>query len=100
MRENNLADMIRHLHASLRKVLPVLEAQVNQIIENKITDRNRIDRLLNDLLDYAQIEEGLEVFKRLCRYTYPIYPDIAISQINDYRDMYDDTYTPPDSGNE
>ncbi|MDR1465735.1 MAG: hypothetical protein LBJ11_10635 [Oscillospiraceae bacterium] len=97
---NTIYEMIHHLHTLLRQNLPMLEKQVNQIITNKITDSNRINRLLDDLLDFAQISEGLEVFKRLCRYAYPIYPDLTASHIHYYRELYDDTYTPPDSDDE
>jgi hypothetical protein len=89
--------MIHRLHALLWQGLPALELQVNDIIKAKITNRNQIDRLLDVLLDYAQIDEGLLVFKRLCQYTYLLYPDLTVSHINYYRDLYDDTYTPPDS---
>ena len=84
-----VGEMLMQINELLRHGLPSLEARVNHVIKYKEKDYNKIDRILSDLLDYTQIDEGLTVFKRLCRYCYPIHPELVTAYIGYYREMYD-----------
>ena len=91
-----IGEMIMQIQSLLRQGLVLIEPEVNYVINNKITDKRKIDRLLSDLLDYTQIDDGLEVFKRLCRYTYKLYPQLTINYVYIYRDLYDPEYEKED----
>ena len=84
--------MMLQIQALLKQGLPPLEAEVDHVIKYRITDKNRLEHLLSDLLDYTQIDEGLKVFKHLCRYCYPIHPQLTVDYVYIYRDSYDPDY--------
>ena len=84
-----IGEMFMQIHELLRYGLPPLEDRVNHAIKYKEKDYNQIDRLLSDLLDYTQIDEGLAIFKRLCRYSFKIHPELTAAYIGYYREMYD-----------
>ena len=87
-----IGEMFMQIQSLLRQGLAFIEPEVNYVINNQITDKRKIDRLLSDLLDYTQIDEGLDVFKRLCRYSYKLYPRLTIDYVYIYRDLYDPEY--------
>jgi signal transduction histidine kinase len=91
-----IGDMFIQIQELLKEGLIPLEAKVNHTIKHRIKDEDHIDRLLSDLLDYTQIDEGLEVFKRLCRYSFYIYPQLIADYISYYRDYYDLNYAKDD----
>jgi len=84
--------MIREVQSMLKQNLPPLESQVDYAIKHRVVDKSRLDHLLSDLLDFTQIEEGVSVFKRLCQYCYPLYPELTARYILFYRDHYDPDY--------
>ena len=84
-----IKNLFVQLNDLLKQNLPPLKSRVDYVIKRKIDDYNQLDRLLNDLFDYTQIDEGLVVFKRLCRYCYSIYPALVVSYIESYREIYD-----------
>ena len=49
------------------------------------TSKHTLDRLL----DVADHPAGLKLFKRLCRYYYPIAPAATADYIHAYREMWD-----------
>jgi signal transduction histidine kinase len=92
-----IGEALMQINELLKQGLPPLKARVDHIIKHKVTDYNQIDRLLSDLLDYTQIDEGLTIYRRLCKYSFYIYPDLTASYIETYREMYDPN-TPCDDG--
>ena len=91
--ENDLfqevSGMIESIQPLVRQNLSLLNNQVNVLIKGRERDNNRIQRLLDSLLDYAGMcDEGLVLFKRLCRYYYGINPQITAEYISIYHDLY------------
>jgi len=84
-----ISRMAAQIQESLKAGLAPLAAQVDRAIKNCVTDKKQLDRLFDSLLDYTQLEEGLAVFKRLCKYCQPLYPQLTADYINIYRDLYD-----------
>ena len=85
-----ISGMIESIQPLIRQNLPLLTNQVDAIIKNREKDDDRIQRLLDSVLDYAGIcDEGLILFKRLCRYYYDINPQVTSEYISIYRDLYD-----------
>ena len=87
-----IGGMLMQIQNLLKQGLVPLEAQVDYAISNRITEETHLKELLDGLLDYTQIEEGLAVFKRLCRYCFSFYPQMTAEYIYIYRDLYDPDY--------
>ena len=85
-----IGGMIKQVQEITKKAVSLIEPQVNAIIRNKMTDNNQIETLLDRLFDYAGMDEnGLILFKRLCRYYYGLNPKVTADYIYAYRDLYD-----------
>lgn len=85
-----VSSMIESMQPVIRQSLLILTNQVDVLIKGRESDDDRIQRLLDSLLDYAGMcDEGLVLFKRLCRYYYGINPQITAEYISIYRDLYD-----------
>jgi alkyl hydroperoxide reductase subunit AhpC len=68
----------------------LIKPEIDAVIHNRIKNKQTIERLLDRLLDYAGMsDKGLALFKRLCRYYYPIDPRVTAEYIYIYRDLYD-----------
>lgn len=81
--------MIESIQPLIRQNLSLLTNQVDILIKGRERDDNRIQRLLDSLLDYASIcDEGLVLFKRLCRYYYGINPQVTAEYISICHDLY------------
>lgn len=91
--ENDLfqevSSMIKFIQPLIRQNLSLLTNQVDDLVKGREKDDNRIQRLLDSLFDYAGMcDEGLVLFKRLCRYYYGINPQVTVEYISIYRDLY------------
>jgi hypothetical protein len=73
------------LNDTLLRGLALMEEQVDHVIRNRITDENRLEYLLDNMLEYTMVDDGLNVFKRLCRYSYPLYPELVADCIMFYK---------------
>ena len=70
--------------------LAIIKPRLENVIRNRITDRKIVEQLFDELIDCAGLsEEGVELFKRLCRYYFPIDPTATAKHICLYRDLYD-----------
>ena len=64
---------------------PVVEG----IISSDRKDILHIEHTFDSLLDFCFYKQMLELFRRLCRYYYFIYPEAAASYVFSYREMWD-----------
>lgn len=62
--------------------------EVEQIIREQIQDAQRIERLLDLLLDFDFDPAMLGLYKRLCRHYYQIDPQAVLFYVNAYREMW------------
>jgi len=70
--------------------IALIRPEVDYVIYNRIKDEKQIKRLLDKLLDCAGMsDDGLALFKRLCRYFYYINPHMTAEYVYSYRDLYD-----------
>ena len=68
---------------------------VKDIISNKVTNQNQIERTLDGILDFCFDADMLLLFKELCRYYLYINPAATEFYINSYRELWDsDSITP------
>ncbi|NJD03996.1 MAG: hypothetical protein FIA99_15675 [Ruminiclostridium sp.] len=85
-----VSDMIESMQPLISQNILILANHVDVIINSHERDDNRIQRLLDSVLDYAGMcDEGFILFKRLCRYYYGINPQVTAEYISIYRDLYD-----------
>ena len=63
---------------------------VDDILNEKITDEQEIERVMDGMLDFCQFDEMLLLFKRLCRGLYPQHPQLVQDYISYYREMWDE----------
>ena len=63
--------------------------EVKAIIREASTDRQRIEKALDILLDFAFDANVLEIFRKLCRYYYDIAPQATCFYIQSYRELWD-----------
>jgi len=67
----------------------VYTPNVESIINDKVTDDNTIQRLLDGMLDFCGHNNMLLLYKKLCRYYWEINPEATAIYINFYREMWD-----------
>lgn len=85
-----VSKMIESIQPLINQNLAFLTNQVDAIIKSNERDDNRIQLLFDSLLEYAGMcDEGLVLFKWLCRYYYDINPQVTAEYIGVYRDLYD-----------
>ena len=86
-----LADQMNQLtELAYVQYAPVVE----DLIKRRCTDENEIEHLLDWILDFAYEEKMLLLFKKVCRYYYPINPQATAEHINYYREMWDEDSLP------
>jgi hypothetical protein len=86
-----LAERINSLNQeTVHQTLTVFKPEVDDIICNKITDKQRIETALDRLLDVAFDEDILSLYKKLCRYYFLVDQEATISYIQSYREMWDE----------
>ena len=81
----------------LFKELAVLQEQkyrlakneINFIIKNNIKDDNRIERSIDEILEFLDDEEALLLFRRICSYYIKFNPQATLHYINYYIEEYD-----------
>ena len=72
-----------------KEAVLIYEPIVKAIIASRSTDVSHIEHTLDGLLGFAGSEEGLRLFKTLCRHYWQIDPAETVSYIHGYRDMWD-----------
>lgn len=83
----DVAAQLSQLHA---QIASQQEPVVRHLIATQSRDSKAIERTLDQLLDIACHDEGLKLFRRLCRYYWDIHPQATAGYINAYRELWDD----------
>ena len=85
----DITKTVEQIQSLNRQELLVLEPEVTRIIKTRSQDQRRIEGLLDRLLDCAGTgDDGLDLFKRLCRYYYRLNPAAAADYVRFYHEMY------------
>ena len=88
-----LGDDIRNIAKELQVIYAKAESSyepiVNDIIRTNSKDENEIERVLDFMLDFADSEKILALFKDLCRYYYGINPQAATDYVRIYKELYE-----------
>ena len=64
--------------------------EVEAILQEKCRDSQRIEYLLDGMLDFCFDGEMLCLYKKLCRYYYKINPVATVSYVHAYREIWDE----------
>jgi hypothetical protein len=89
----NVHTLVALLIESHRQSIQTFSPIVQDIIQSRCRDIQKIEHTLDLVFDCAGHPEGLLLYKALCRYYYGIDPQAAASYVYAYRDWYE-----PDDG--
>jgi hypothetical protein len=73
-----------------RQAEQLYSVEVDSILRDKCRDPQRIERLLDGILDFCFDDEMLRLFKKLCRYYFKIDQKATVSYVYAYREMWDE----------
>jgi hypothetical protein len=84
---NAIAELLKSRNQLAKQALGGFRFEISEIIRTKSHDR--IEHLLDRMLDYCFDDEVLVEYKRILRYYYPIDPESVAFYVGHYRKMYD-----------
>lgn len=91
--ENSISAEFRPIALSIQRLVRQAKQQYEQEVDAVIREQSRsperIERLLDGMLDFCFDEEMVALYKKICRYYFVIAPDTTVSYIYAYRDMWD-----------
>jgi len=64
--------------------------EVESILRDQCREPQRIERLLDGMLDFCFDDEMLRLYKKLCRYYFKMDPEATASYVYAYREMWDE----------
>ena len=64
--------------------------EVEDVLRTRCRDSNRIEHLLDGILDFCFDPAMLQLYKKLCRYYFTIDPEATVSYVHAYREMWDE----------
>jgi hypothetical protein len=64
--------------------------EVETLLKDQSRDLQRIEHLLDGILDFCFDSAMLSLYKKLCRYYFKINPEATASYVYAYRDMWDE----------
>jgi hypothetical protein len=85
----HLQQSFKELNGLAKQVYPVLQSELESLIHAQVTDAQQIERLLDQMLNFAFYSDILILYKRLFRYYYFIDTQATVFYVNSYREMWD-----------
>lgn len=89
MLDENILELFRTVVKLQEQKYRLAESEINFIIKNKIKDDNRIQRAIDEILEFLENDEALLLFRRICKYYLKINPEATVHYINYYIEEYD-----------
>jgi hypothetical protein len=91
---NDLVESVGKLAETRNQLAHQAEQQytpaVEDVLQTQCRDPNRIEHLLDGILDFCFDSAMLQLYKKLCRYYFTINPEATMSYVNAYREMWDE----------
>lgn len=84
-----IMEMLETRNTLANRALECLEPEVHEIVGSRCCNKQKIEELLDRLLDYCFNEQILFLYRKLCRYYNQIDPAATVGYVNAYRDMWD-----------
>lgn len=85
---SNIKSLIQKSRQIYDEALLVYEPITN-VLCAKTASEDEVEYTLDRLLDFCSDKRMLLLFKKICRYYYPIYPEMIAWEINSYRQLWD-----------
>ena len=90
----DMVQTIRKIAVTQQQLVHQAEQQysfeVESILRAQCREPQRIERLLDGMLDFCFDDEMLRLYKNLCRYYFKIDPVATASYVYAYREMWDE----------
>ena len=86
--EAEIADWFNNIDALYDKAYLEYKSIVEEMC-NRIVSENEIDNLLTNLFEFLEDERMVELFKRISRNYYSIYPELITFHVKDYIDVFE-----------
>ena len=88
-RPHGFHETLARLHIILDEAQTVYAKEVGALIQEKCADPERIEHLLDGLLDFCFDPEMLRLYKKVCRHYFDINPVAAVDYVGFYRELWD-----------
>lgn len=85
----NVSALVGQMQGLARQAHAGYAAEVDAVITERSRDTQRIEHLLDGILDFGFDDAMTQLFKRLCRYYYTLDPAATAEYVHIYRDMWD-----------
>lgn len=89
MLDERTLELFKELAVLQEQKYRLAENEINFIIKNSIKDKNRIERAIDEILEFLENDEALLLFRRICSYYIKINPEATLHYINFYIEEYD-----------
>ena len=89
MLDEKTLELFRELAVLQEQKYRLAENEINFIIKNNIKDDNRIERAIDEILEFLDDEEALLLFRKICSYYIKLNPQDTLHYINYYIEEYD-----------
>lgn len=89
MLDKETLELFKELAVLQKQKYRLAESEINFIIKNNIKDDNRIQRAIDEILEFLENDEALLLFRRICSYYIKINPEATMYYINYYIEEYD-----------
>lgn len=89
MLDEETFELFKELAVLQEQKYRLAESEINVIIKNNIKDKNRIERAIDEILEFLENDEALLLFRRICSYYIKINPEATMYYINYYIKEYD-----------
>ena len=86
----SIGDLIKTRNQLARQAEQQYTFDVEAILKAQSRDPQRIEHLLDGMLDFCFDSAMLSLYKKLCRYYFKIDPEATASYVYAYRDMWDE----------
>ena len=89
MLDEKTLELFRELAILQEQKYRLAENEINFIIKNNIKDDNRIERAIDEILEFLDDEEALLLFRKICSYYIKLNQKATLYYINYYIEEYD-----------
>ena len=86
---NDIREIAKELQTIYSQAEIYYTSAVNDVIRRQSKDVKEIEHLLDYMLDFADNEKILALYRKLCRYYFDINPQATAEYIQSYKEMYD-----------
>ena len=86
----SIAEIVRAGRRLARQAVRQYAPEVEDILRTQCRDPQRIEHLLDGMLDFGFDSAMVRLYKKLCRYYFEIDPRATASYVYAYRDMWDE----------